>query len=80
MTACVSQNALEARTGICSARFNSGEIFIEFIIGLKNKTTCSPGLKKPSAVAMMLIIFFRDGLSEDEYSDHNLVLGTSASP
>jgi hypothetical protein len=73
MTACVSQNALEASTGICSARFDSGEIFIEFIIGLKNKTTCSPGLKKPSAVAMMLIIFFRDGLSEDEYAGVTII-------
>ncbi|KAJ8594464.1 hypothetical protein M405DRAFT_809060, partial [Rhizopogon salebrosus TDB-379] len=31
-TACVSKNALEASTGICGA----SEIFIEFIIGLKN--------------------------------------------
>jgi hypothetical protein len=35
-TACVSKNALEASTGICGARFDSGEIFIEFVIGLKN--------------------------------------------
>jgi hypothetical protein len=34
MTACVSKNALEASTGICSARFDSGDIFIEFVIGL----------------------------------------------
>jgi hypothetical protein len=36
MTACVSKNALEASTGICSARFDSGKISIEFVIGLKN--------------------------------------------
>jgi hypothetical protein len=36
MTTCVSKNALEVSTGICSARFDSSEIFIEFIIGLKN--------------------------------------------
>jgi hypothetical protein len=36
MTACVSRNALEASMGICSARFDGSEIFIEFVIGLKN--------------------------------------------
>ena len=35
MTACVSENVLEASTGICSVRFDSDEIFIEFVIGLK---------------------------------------------
>jgi hypothetical protein len=29
MTACVSKNALEASMGICSARFDGSEIFID---------------------------------------------------
>jgi hypothetical protein len=75
MTACVSKNALEASTGTCNVRFDSGEIFIEFVIGLKNVFT---RFEKPALCgydhfaaqyeAMMLIIFFCDGLSEDEYA------------
>jgi hypothetical protein len=36
MATCVSKNTLEASTCICSARFDGGEIFIEFVIRLKN--------------------------------------------
>jgi hypothetical protein len=75
MTACVSKNALEASTGICNARFDSGEIFIEFVIGLKNVFTrfeepalCGYDHFAAQNEAMMLIIFFCDGLSEDEYA------------
>jgi len=51
MTACISKGALEASTCICSAGFDSGEIFIEFVIGLKNNAFACFGLV-PLTVSM----------------------------
>lgn len=41
MTACISEDALEASSCICSASFDGGEIFIEFVIRLKNNAFAS---------------------------------------
>jgi hypothetical protein len=36
MTTCISKGAVETSTCICSARFDSSEVFIEFVIGFEN--------------------------------------------
>jgi hypothetical protein len=48
MTACISKNVLEASTGICSMRFDGSEIFIEFVIGLKNNAFACSSLVPPT--------------------------------
>jgi hypothetical protein len=61
MTTCVSKNALEVSTGICSARFDGSEIFIEFVIGLKDNAFAYFSLV-PLTVSMgdMCVCIFND--------------------